>query len=141
MPAKRLHAGRVAQVQSENFQPLAPFLEIRLGRVTHRRVARETRGDDELRAAAQQLDAGLIADFHASAGEQRHAPAQVGQFAALAPVQFRAGRAKLVVEMVDLRVILLADVAILRLDGLVEIGIVRHFLLLESRAAERRWAW
>ena len=43
MLAKRLHARRVAQIESENLQPMSPVLEIRLGGVTHRRVARKTR--------------------------------------------------------------------------------------------------
>jgi hypothetical protein len=36
-----------------------------------------------VRAGAQQLEAGLVADLHAAAGEQRHAPAQVGELGAL----------------------------------------------------------
>ena len=42
-------------------------------RVAGRGVAREARGDDQLRARAQQLDPGLVADLHAPAGEQRDA--------------------------------------------------------------------
>ena len=48
-------------------------------RVARRRVAREARGHDQLRAGAQQLDAGLVADLHPAAGEQRDAAAQVGR--------------------------------------------------------------
>ena len=131
MTAKCLHAGRMAQIQPENFQALAPVLEIRFRRVAHRRVARKPRRHDQPRAGAQQLDARLITDFYTAAREQRHAPAQVRHFTALAPVQFRAGRAKLVVEMMNLRVVLFADIAILRLDRFMEVRVVPHFHLLK----------
>ena len=65
-----------------------------------------------LRAGAQQLEARLVADLHPPARQQRDAAAQVGELRALAEVQLRAGRAELVVEMVDLRILLLADVAV-----------------------------
>src|ERR1019366_9521526 len=90
MFAKRLHARRVAQVESENFQPAAPLLEIQFRRITHRRVARETRADDKLRASTKKLDARLVTDLHASAGEQRYAPAQVCGLGALEEIQLRA---------------------------------------------------
>ncbi len=125
MLAKCLHARRVPQIEPENLQPMSPLLKIRFGGITHRRVARKPCGHDELRAAAEQLDAGLITDLHATAGEQRHAPAQVGQFAALAEIQLRACRTKLVVKMMDLRVILFADITILRLDDALA-GIREH---------------
>jgi hypothetical protein len=102
MTAKGFDTGRVAQIQAENFQAVAPVREVRLRGVTHGRVARKTGGHNEMHAGAQQFDACLVADFHAPAGEQRHASAQVGQFGPLAPVQFRARRAKLVVEMMEL---------------------------------------
>ena len=133
MPAERLHAGRVPQVQSENLQPVAPFRKIRFRRVAPGRVAREARGHDQLCARPQQLDARLIADLHPSAGEQRHAPAQVRRLRALAIVQRRALGAELVVKMMDGGVILLADVAVLRLDHFAELRVIRHFLLREIR--------
>ena len=105
VPAERLDARRVAQIEAEDLQPMAPLREVRLRGIARRRVAREARGDDELRAGAQQLDARLVADLHAPAGEQRDAPAQVGRLGALAEVQLRAGRAELVVEVVDRRVV------------------------------------
>ena len=92
------------------------FAEIRLRRIAPGRVAREARGDDQLGSGAQQLEPGLITDLHASAGQQRNASAQVGQFRALGEVEFRAHGAHLIVEMVDDRKLLLADVAMLRLD-------------------------
>ena len=105
-----------AQIESEDLQPIRPLRKIRLLRIAHRRVAGEARGDDQLRAGPQQLDARLIADLHASAREQRHAPAQIRRFAALPEIQLRAIRAELVIEMMDRRIVLLADVAVLRLD-------------------------
>src|ERR1035437_10083573 len=131
MLAKRLHAWCMAQVEAENFEAMAPVLEVWFRRITHGRVARETRANDELRPGAQQFDAGLITDLHASAGEQCHAPAQIRRLRALDKIQLRALRTKLVVEMVDGRVILFADVAILRFDDFAEFRVVRDFLLLE----------
>src|SRR5450755_2314376 len=116
MFAKRFHTRGVAQVQPENFQPAAPFLKVRLGGVTDRRVAWKTCADDELCACAQKFDARLITNFYTSAGEKRHAAAQIRRLGALEKIQFRALRAKLIVEMVNRGIILLADVAILRLD-------------------------
>ena len=130
MLAKRLHTRCVAQIQTKNFQAVPPLLEIRLGGVAHGGIARETGGDDKLRPGAQQFDAGLVTDLHAAAGEQRHAPTQVGGFSALEKIQFRTRRTKLIVEMMDLRVIFFADVTILRFDRFVEIGIVGDFLRL-----------
>jgi hypothetical protein len=88
---------------------------------------------------AQQLDAGLIADLHPPAGQQRDAPAQIRQFGALAEIQFRARRAKLIVEMVNCGVVALADVTILGLDDFTEIWVVLDFLRLE--AGRRRQVW
>ena len=88
------------------------------------------------RAGAEQFDAGLITDFDAPAGEQGHAPAQIRQLGALAEIQFRARRAKLVVKMVDGRIILLADIAILRFDHLAKIRVPRDFLLHEAGRGE-----
>ena len=89
--------------------------EIGLRGITRRRVARETRGDDEMRARAQQLQAGLIADLHAPAGQQRHAAGQVRRLRPLREIQLRAGGTELVVEMMDRLIVLLADVAVPRL--------------------------
>ena len=52
MTAKRLDAGRVAQVESENLKPMPPVLKIQLLRITHRRITGKTGGDDEMRAGA-----------------------------------------------------------------------------------------
>jgi hypothetical protein len=82
-----------------------------------------------MRSGAQKFDAGLITNFHATAGQQRHATAQIRRLGPLDPIQLRALWTKLVVEMMDGRVILFADVAILRLDDLAEIGIIGDFVL------------
>ena len=101
--AERLDARRVAQVEAEDLEAVAPVREVRLLRVAGRRVAREARRHDQLRAGAQQLDPGLVADLHAAAGEQRDAAAQVGRLGALREVEVAAGGAELVVERVHAR--------------------------------------
>ena len=85
--AERLDARRVAQVEAEDLEAVAPLGEVGLLRVARRRIAREARGDDQLRAGAQQLESRLVADLHAAAGEQRHAAAQIGQLGALGEVE------------------------------------------------------
>ena len=82
--AKRFDAGRVAQVESEDFEAIPPLAEIRFPRITLRRIAGKASGHDQLAPGAQQLQAGLIADLDASAGQQRDAAAQIGQFRSLA---------------------------------------------------------
>ena len=57
----------------------APLGEVGLRGVAAGGVARKARRDDEMRAGAQQLEPGLIADLHAPAGEQRDAAAQIGE--------------------------------------------------------------
>ena len=130
----------MAQVEAVDLQPVAPLGEVGLGRVARCRVARETRGDDQLGAGAQQLQAGLVADLHAAAGEQRHAPAQVGQLAALGVVERGALGAQLVVEEMDRRIFLLAHVAVFRLDRLAwlrGIGLGRNVVRQEAFRHER----
>jgi hypothetical protein len=114
---------RVAQVEAEDLESIGPLVEVRLTRVAHRRVARKARRDDDMGAAAQQLEAGLVADLDAPAGQQRDPAAQVGQFGALGEVERRARRAQLIVEVVDDREPRLADVAVLRLDRLPRLGV------------------
>src|SRR6185369_3834212 len=110
---ERLDARRVAQVQAENFQPIAPVPEIRLRRIARGRVAWETRGDDQTRTRTQQLQTRLVADLDPPAGQQRDAPAQIRRFGTLGEIECRTLRAQLVVESVDQRIFLLADVAML----------------------------
>jgi hypothetical protein len=100
--AKRLDARRVAQVQPEDLQAMSPLIEIRLGCVAGGGVAREPGGDDELRPGTEELDAGLVAYLHPATSKQRHATVQVRRFGALAKIQPRAGRAELIVKVMDL---------------------------------------
>ncbi len=102
-------------IQSEDFEAMGPFAEIRFRAYRAGRVARETRGDDKFGSGAQQFEAGLITDLDASAGQERNPAAQVGQFGTLHEIELRARWAHLVVEMVDDRILLLADVAMLQL--------------------------
>ena len=134
--AEGLDARRMAQIEPEDLEPVAPDVEVGLPGVARGRVAREPRGDDQVRACSQQLDPGLVADLHAAAGEQGDATLQVGRLAPLAVVELAAVPAQLVVERVDLEVALLADVAVLWVDDLTEVGIVRHVGLLEPRGRE-----
>ena len=112
--AERLDARRVSQIESEDLEAIAPLLEVWLPRVAGRRVARKARGHDQVRAAAQQLQARLVANLDASAGQQRDAPAEIRQLGALAEVQLRARGTELIVEVMNLRVLLLADIAMLQ---------------------------
>ena len=93
-----------------------------------------------LRARAQQLDARLISDLDASAGEQRDAASQIGQLRALEAIQLGARRAKLIIEMVNRRVALLADIAVLRFDGFAKLRVILDVVLLEFGRGERRSA-
>src|SRR5688572_10180915 len=111
LPAERLHARRMAQIQPEDLQPVPPVVEIRLARIPPRRIPRKPRRHDQLGPAAKQFEPGLIADLHPPTGQQRHAPVQIRQFGALAEIQLGAGRAQLVVEMMQLRVLRLARIA------------------------------
>ncbi len=70
-----------------------------------------------MRAGAKQLESRLIADLHPAAGHERHPAAEIGELGALGEIQLGACRAHLVVEMMDLRVFLFADVAVLKLFG------------------------
>src|SRR5260221_10188632 len=67
VPAEGFHAGSVAQIETKNFEPVPPIVEIRFAGVARSGVARETRRDDKLRPGPQQLDASLIAYLYASA--------------------------------------------------------------------------
>ncbi|MNM76714.1 hypothetical protein D3C81_885450 [compost metagenome] len=113
--AERLHAGRVAQIQSVHLQTMTPNGEVGFFRITCRRVTRETRGDDQFRTGTQQLQPRLVADLDATTSEQRHAPAQVCSLGALDVVQIGADRAHLIVEMMQLGELLLADIAVTQL--------------------------
>jgi hypothetical protein len=87
--AERLHARRMAQIETEDLQSMAPFLEIRLSSITGSGVPRKTRGHNERRTGPQQFDSGLIADLHASPGEQSHTAMQIGRFRPFEEIEFR----------------------------------------------------
>src|SRR5436190_1253824 len=110
---------------------MSPLFEVGFRCVTHRRVARKPCGYDELSARTQQFYPRLITDLHAPAREQRNAPAQIRRLRALAEIQLRARRTKLVVKVMDGGVILFADVATLRLDHFAEVWIIFDLVLLE----------
>lgn len=110
--AQGLDARGVAQVEAVDLEAVAPLVEVGLAGVADRRVAGEPGGDDELGAGPQQLDAGLVADLDPPAGEQGDPAGEVGGLGALALVERGARRAQLVVEVVDLQVVDLADVAV-----------------------------
>ena len=130
LPAEGFDAWRVPQIEPEDFQPAAPVVEIRFAGITRGGVARKSRGDNERRAGTQKFDARLIADLDAAAGQQRHSATQVRRFGSLQEVEFGARRAKLIVEMMNCRIRLLADIAMLRLGGLAKIRIF-HIALFE----------
>jgi hypothetical protein len=71
--AERFDARGVAQIEPEDLEPVAPGVEVGLRCIARRAVAREAGRDDQLRAGAQELDPGLVADLDAPAGEQRDA--------------------------------------------------------------------
>ena len=129
--AERLHGGRVAQVETEDFEPMTPIAEVGLLRVARRGVAREPCRDDEVRAGAEELQAGLVADLDAPAGEQRDTAAQVRELRARGEIDIGAGGAELIVEVVDARVGLLADVA--------DAGAGSAFVVRRSRVVVWRW--
>ncbi len=97
-------------------EPAAPFAEVRLLRVAGGGIAREARGHDEAGTRAQELETGLIADLHPAAREERDPAPHVRQFGPLGEVELATGRTEAVVEVMNRRVPLFADVAILR-DG------------------------
>lgn len=101
----------VAQVDADDLQAVDPVRG-----VVHRLeaadgVLREARGDRGVGAVAQQPQRDVHADLGAAAGEQRPLAAEVGAGLAAGPVLVGALRAELVVEVVDLDVAGLADVA------------------------------
>src|SRR6185369_5886785 len=82
--------------------------------------------------------AGLIADLDATSRQQRHPATQVCRFCSLREVEFGARRAKLIVEVMNRRIRLLAYVTMLRLGGFTEIGIL-HIALFEVGWRKNVW--
>jgi hypothetical protein len=95
--AERLHARRVAQIEADDLEAVAPIGEIGLGGVADGRITRESRGHDHVRARAEQFQPGLVPDLDPPARQQRHATAEVGQFGPRREIDRRARRAELVV--------------------------------------------
>src|SRR5205814_10067468 len=93
------------------------FREVRLLRIARGAVARKARRDDRMRAAAQQLEPRLVADLHAAARQQCDAAFQIRELGPLPIIQLRARRTKLIVEVMNLRELRLAHVAMLPLLG------------------------
>ena len=113
--AERFDARRVAEIEAEDLEAIVPFGKVRLLCIAARAVARKPRRHDQVRTAAQQLQPRLVADLDATARQQRDTSSEIRTLVALAVVDFRAGGAQLIVEVMELRVLLFADVAMLKL--------------------------
>ena len=94
-------SGEMKKIEPEDFQAMFPVFEIRFLGIAQCGVAGEAGGNDQVGAGAEEFDAGLVADFHAAAGEEGDAAFEIGGFGAFAEIQFGAGGAELVVEMVN----------------------------------------
>ena len=110
---------------------MTPIVEVGLLRVARRSVPREPRRDDEVRAGAEELQAGLVADFDAPAGEQRDTAAQVRELRARGEIEIGACGAELIVEVVDARVGVLTNIA--------NAGGGSAFVVRRSRVVVWRW--
>ncbi len=121
--AEGLDAGCVAHVEAEDFETVAPVTKIGFHGVALGGVARKTSGDDELRAGAEEFEAGLIANLDAAPGEESDAAGEICQFGAFGEIEFGALGAELIVEMMNGGVVAFADVAVLGLDRLFVIGV------------------
>ena len=113
--AERFDTRCVTEIKSEDLEPVAPLGEVGFAGVPKRRVTGEPGGDDERGPRPEELDAGLVADLHPSAGQQRDPPAEVGRLGPLGVVEVPTRRTELVVEGVQLRELLLAHVAVPRI--------------------------
>ena len=114
MTTERFHARRVAEIEPEDFETMAPFGKVRLLGVATSAVPGKACGHDERRTGTQQLDPRLVSDLHATAGQQRHPSRQVGGFATLGKVEVSAGTTHLVVERMDFDKFSFAHIAMLR---------------------------
>jgi hypothetical protein len=116
--AEGFDAGGVAEVEAEDLEAVAPIGEVGFPGVALGGVAGEAGGDDEVRAGAEEFDAGLVADFDASAGEEGVAAAEVREFGSFCVVEVGAVGAHLVIEVVDDGEVPFADVAVVLFGGL-----------------------
>ncbi len=110
------HLGGIAQVDANDLEPADPLGGVGQAREASHGIAREARRDGRVRAIPQQAQRDVHADLRATAGEQGALAREVGAGVALGVAHGRAVRAQLVIEGVDERVRLLADVARARLD-------------------------
>ena len=101
---------RVAQVDPDDLEPVQPVGGVRKAREPADGVAGKTRRDRGVGTVAEQAQRDVHADLRAAPGEQRPLAGEVGARFALAVAHRRAVRAELVVERVDQRVRLLADI-------------------------------
>src|SRR3974390_168063 len=124
------------QIQAEDFQAMAPLCKVWLASVTGCGVARKACRHNEMGAGTQQPDASLVTNLHASASEQGNTPTQISRFGAFAIVQVRAFRAKLIVEMMQLRIMPFTDVTVLLLTAILKFRVF-DLLRLERRSRER----
>src|SRR5258706_15398050 len=74
--AERLDARRVAKIEAGDLEAVGPLGEIVLASIAGSRIAGKARGNDDTRAGARDLDAGLIPALHAAACEQCSAASQ-----------------------------------------------------------------
>jgi len=105
---------RQAEIETIDLELVAPNLIICLAGITERGVVRETCRDDDASAGAEQKNAGLIADFHASAGHEGDPTFEVRRLSSFRIIQLGARRAELIVEEMDLAKLSFADVTLAR---------------------------
>merc|ERR1712146_693440 len=78
---------RKSQVNGQNRQIGPPLLEVWLRRIPRGAVPGEARGEDHLRAGAEELQSDLETDLDATARDERAASHQIDRLEALAPIQ------------------------------------------------------
>ncbi len=108
--------GGIAQVDADDSQAMQPIPRIGKRRETAHGIARESRRDGRVRAIPEQAKRDVHSDLGSTPGEQRAPATEIGAGITPGVVLGGAVWAELVVERVDLRVVLLADVAGTRLD-------------------------
>ena len=102
----------VTQIQAMDLQALPELRIVRFEAVAFGGIHRETGGDDDVRAGAQQLQRSLKPDFHARTGDQGIVAGQVRGLLALGVVEIPALPAHGVVIAVGQGEGLFADIAV-----------------------------
>ena len=110
------HLGGIAKVDPDDAQTVQPVARIGQRREPSHGIPREPGGDGQVGSVAQQTESDVHPDLRAAAGEQRALAGEVGASGALGVAERCAVGTELVVERVDERVVLLADVAGARLE-------------------------